>query len=548
MSLILSGVSGTVVAAISVSAKPSKPSITVISAKGKSGKIDLTVTFNLASTHRASPILSTQVKVGTLSCTVVGRAKSCKLKNLESKKYAVSARAKNKNGWGPWSASVSFSAQDGSVWRRKATVPGGVSTTVPGGVSTTVPGGVSTTVPGGVSTTGLKFNLKNAVGLTLKSAVASASVRKSATGSNLQVVDAAGNTTDAVTSGAASISRFLIAPNDKLYVLFNDKTAVGTVSCLLAEVDKTTGDPKCIESEIRSIKWETELNGSSPIQFSSTGAISYMGHDGVAPNDSSVLRRYSDGQTTSLVTNNILLSKFLVLDTGDVLLEGSTRGTGASWLRRVSAAGQLSTILAPFSSYLMLGTPDGNVLLQSSGFKRYLTRETRIEDPTQLDFTGVSCGREARSTSAFCYGFAQTKLVVRTSNQKVFLLQTLNGMNSSLTQVFPTFAEMTSEIKSVGVAQSVLDNVIMSGTNSNGQYITTLYNTLTNTEQNLVPASNEIEVYRLNYVASSNKVMFDGLRFSDNKYVLGQVDLNTGLVTASQTGSSKLVDFQTFAS
>jgi hypothetical protein len=107
---------------------------------------------------------------------------------------------------------------------------------------------------------------------------------------------------------------------------------------------------------------------------------------------------------------------------------------------------------------------------------------------------------------------------------------------------------MTSEIKSVGVAQSVLDNVIMSGTNSNGQYITTLYNTLTNTEQNLVPASNEIEVYRLNYVASSNKVMFDGLRFSDNKYVLGQVDLNTGLVTASQTGSSKLVDFQTFAS
>ena len=524
MSLILSGVSGTVVAAISVSAKPSKPSITVISAKGKSGKIDLTVTFNLASTHRASPILSTQVKVGTLSCTVVGRAKSCKLKNLESKKYAVSARAKNKNGWGPWSASVSFSAQDGSVWRRKATVPGGVSTT------------------------GLKFNLKNAVGLTLKSAVASASVRKSATGSNLQVVDAAGNTTDAVTSGAASISRFLIAPNDKLYVLFNDKTAVGTVSCLLAEVDKTTGDPKCIESEIRSIKWETELNGSSPIQFSSTGAIYYMGHDGVAPNDSSVLRRYSDGQTTSLVTNNILLSKFLVLDTGDVLLEGSTRGTGASWLRRVSAAGQLSTILAPFSSYLMLGTPDGNVLLQSSGFKRYLTRETRIEDPTQLDFTGVSCGREARSTSAFCYGFAQTKLVVRTSNQKVFLLQTLNGMNSSLTQVFPTFAEMTSEIKSVGVAQSVLDNVIMSGTNSNGQYITTLYNTLTNTEQNLVPASNEIEVYRLNYVASSNKVMFDGLRFSDNKYVLGQVDLNTGLVTASQTGSSKLVDFQTFAS
>jgi hypothetical protein len=42
--------------------------------------------------------------------------------------------------------------------------------------------------------------------------------------------------------------------------------------------------------------------------------------------------------------------------------------------------------------------------------------------------------------------------------------------------------------------------------------------------------------------------MFDGLRFADNKYVIGQVDLSTGAVVASQTGSDKLVDFQTFAS
>ena len=549
VSLILSGVSGTAVAAISVSAKPSKPSITVISAKGRSEKIDLTVTFNLASTHRASPILSTQVKVGTLSCTVVGRAKSCKLKNLKSQRYKVSARAKNKNGWSSWSASVSFSAQDGSVWRRNPTVPGGVSTTI----------------PGGVSTTGLKFNLKNAVGLTLKSAVAGASVRKSATGSNLQVVDAAGNTTDAVTSGAASISRFLIAPNDKLYVLFNAKTVVGTASCLLAEVDKTTGNPTCIESEIRSVVWESELNGSSPIQFSATGAIYYMGYDGVAPNDSNVLRRYSDGQTTSLVTSNILLSKFLVLDTGDVLLEGSTKGTGATWLRKVSAAGQLSTVLAPFSSYLMLGTADGNVILHSYfggawGYKRYITNESRVESDywitpqaggspaSRFNQVDICVDGQSVKNNAFCTGAGHTKLVIRTSTQKVLLLQTYNGKNTSLTQIYPTLAEVTSEVVTIGIAQRVLDYIIMSGTNSNGQNITTLYNISANTEQNLIPASNEIEVYHLNYVASSNKIMFDGLRFSDNKYVLGQVDLNSGLVTASQTGSSKLVDFQTFAS
>jgi hypothetical protein len=78
--------------------------------------------------------------------------------------------------------------------------------------------------------------------------------------------------------------------------------------------------------------------------------------------------------------------------------------------------------------------------------------------------------------------------------------------------------------------------------------VTTLYNTETDSEQTLVTASNEIEMYHLNYVASSNKIMFDGLRFSDNKYVIGQIDLNTGQVNSSQTGSSKLVDFQTFGS
>ena len=266
MSLILSGVSGTAVDATSVSAKPSKPSITVISAKVRSGKIDVAVTFNLASTHRASPILSTQVKVGTLSCTVVGRAKSCKLKNLKSQRYKVSARAKNKNGWGRWSATVSFSAQDGRVWRRKATVPDVVSTTVPGGVSTTVPGVVSTTVPGGSITTSRKFDLKSAVGLALKSSVSSTGVRSAAVGSNLQTVDSSGGVKDALVSGSAKINRFLIAPNDKVYVVFSSTTLIDGRPCILAEVDRLTGGSVCVESDV---DFRFTIPGQSKNKFTS---------------------------------------------------------------------------------------------------------------------------------------------------------------------------------------------------------------------------------------------------------------------------------------
>jgi hypothetical protein len=40
--------------------------------------------------------------------------------------------------------------------------------------------------------------------------------------------------------------------------------------------------------------------------------------------------------------------------------------------------------------------------------------------------------------------------------------------------------------------------------------------------------------------------MFDGLRFADNKYVLGRVDLSTNVVSMEPTGSTKLLDFQTW--
>ena len=140
-------------------------------------------------------------------------------------------------------------------------------------------------------------------GLTLKSTVSSSSVHKAATGSNLQVVDAIGTTTDAVSSGSANISKFLIAPNDKLYVRFSSKTTIGSVSCLLAEVVRSTGDPTCIDSELSSISWAQENTYEfEPIQFDDTGAIYYSGVDSTGK---STLRKYYNGVSSSLVTDNV---------------------------------------------------------------------------------------------------------------------------------------------------------------------------------------------------------------------------------------------------
>jgi hypothetical protein len=47
-------------------------------------------------------------------------------------------------------------------------------------------------------------------------------------------------------------------------------------------------------------------------------------------------------------------------------------------------------------------------------------------------------------------------------------------------------------------------------------------------------------------VYETNKVMFDGLRFADNNYVLGSIDLGTHQVRTVATSSVKWADLQTF--
>jgi hypothetical protein len=373
--LILSGVSGTAADAISVSAKPTKPSLTVISAKVRSGKIDISVTFNSAITHRASPILSTQVKVGTLTCTVVGRAKNCKLKGLASKRYKVSARSKNKNGWGPWSAPVSFNATNGRIWRRNPTVPTVPTTTVAAVPTTTLPTVPTTTLPTVPTTTALKFNFKAAIGLAVNQTISSSSVRSSSLQSNLLAIRADGNVTDAISSGKATIRRFLIGPNDKIYLEFSDAPLIDGTPCRLAVVTPESGLPTCVETDTGFVFMGIRQNPTSmcnylcnrplrnDLQFDSQGFLYYAGVPGTWKQTfpqakwvpfcngddglcdiSSVIRRKGNGSQRDL--GNAFLEAGVYDEVGFEL----GFGVGAVMIRR------------PITNFLVM--PDGRVLTQ----------------------------------------------------------------------------------------------------------------------------------------------------------------------------------------
>ena len=85
-----------------------------------------------------------------------------------------------------------------------------------------------------------------------------------------------------------------------------------------------------------------------------------------------------------------------------------------------------------------------------------------------------------------------------------------------------------------------------SGLNASGQNITTVFNSTTAQETTLIGPDNEIEIYHLTYLSNANTVLFDGLRFANNQYVIGRIDLSTHQLSVLNTSSAKWADLQAF--
>jgi hypothetical protein len=161
--------------------------------------------------------------------------------------------------------------------------------------------------------------------------------------------------------------------------------------------------------------------------------------------------------------------------------------------------------------------------------KRWICRGVAgLEDPNDCYFNAIDFPDTWPAFSG--WGGAIISSSHTTLDRKVFAVAGDSGAPKVLMQYYPTVTQPSTLVKNVSVVQSVISHIIIAGVNQNEKNVLSLF----------------IEIYHLNYVASSNKIMFDGLRFSDNKYVIGQYDLNSMTFSASQTGSTKLVDFQTF--
>ena len=588
--------------ALSVSAKPSKPAVQSIraSAKSSKGTVDVSVTFSIASTNVKSPILQTQVKVGTKICTANRTATKCTVKAVVSgKTYKVLARAKNRNGFGAWSSGISFTTNSRLTWTRTVTTKPSVVTTAPTTVTTTpstatTTPSTATTSPSTATTTPittptttlpvLRTDLSKAsvlgistvkltkVGGISSSGVQSTRVRKyavgdvifktsgivayaqadtsSQSGSKLLAVSTSGAVSDAISSGTAVVRDFYSAPNGNVYIVFESKVALttGGVTCLLAVVDVSTGVPTCVDSTLDSIVWGLGWNagwGNSPIQLDSSGAVYYAGQAG----SSAVLRKAKDGVITDLINDNVTLQDFIVLSDGTVLVVGATTSSQVRWLRRISTAGGLKN-LAIGSVHSLWKFADGKVYAglwgdPNFGSKRYSTDLDALEDKywisgntngvsrdsyfqldTQDSIVDCNSANSSRNTS-FCGWYGTIVYpVFNILGQKTFGVAGASGQNRQLWEYYPTVEKTNvTAISNVTLAQQVITMMILAGTSSTGSNILSLYDTSSKQETVVMDGSNEIEIYSMSYSQKKNSIMFSGLRFSDNKYVVGEVSL-----------------------
>jgi hypothetical protein len=410
--------------------------------------------------------------------------------------------------------------------------------------------------------TPLRFDFTGAQGLAMRQTRASTArvATLAATGttdttaaiSNLGVVTPTGLTRDAVVSGDATISNFLIAPNGKVYVVFRTRVNLDDTSqdtnngCLLAEVDPSTGTPRCIDSTLSYINWQED--GNPPVQFDASGAAYYLGS---TTSGNVVLRRYDSGATTNLINDNVYVSDFVVLPDGSVIVTGSTASTGTSWTRRITPTGGLQTLFN--KTWALALFPDSNVYFfsQASAYDiyRFLTDTMQLDPAAWLDGGGFGstahfhCGAPwlPNTSSPTCIFDAHKRAV--TSDGQVFVR---NRGEARLFKVYPTYEGVNlSTVAETVLLRAVGTQVLVVGRSANGANLLTKYDPATGAETPLIDAGNEIELYHLNPVDDTT-AMFDGLRFSDNTVVVGQIDVTTGQVTVVNTLTSKWEDFQTF--
>ena len=562
--------------------KPAAPTIVKVSPVSVSAKF---AKIRVLIEKAPAGVTKTVVNDGFgAQCTIPAKSTSCVISKVQVKRTmrlaAVSWAGKTKGGR---TGFLMFNAK--STWVRDGYSPAGVkypAATSAGSLvrllgTTTKWTKFQAIKRSGVSSAGLHqarpragetsliFQVSGIVGLALASSNSSCGVSGvSASAACAVGVNSDGTSTSIYAPGSTTplVKDFYSAPNGKIYVVFNSPTALvqGGTYCVFAEVNTDTGVPSCVDPDLGSISMSfgysfgTSSNGNSPVQFDSSGAVYYTGTVSVMNGGipAFTLRKSVNGTVTKLVTDNITMRDFVVLDDGTVILAGMTSSTQVNWLRKLApGTGSITSLVTGSMVTFLRKFVDGNVYwgVGTGGLEtkvaRYLAAEGKVDDipwmaggqaygqsvSSRNDLSGV-CPVQTGPVSGY-NGFCSSSgsMVRGTWNLGTTRTVAFSGGISGLStatyfmQYYPTVIKFTTVVTNVTIALQVGQKMVLTGTNAEGKNILTIFDTETFQESVLLDGSNEVEIYSLGYVPSTNKVMFNGLSFANNQYQVGDITL-----------------------
>jgi len=569
LSVSLLGV--TPVAAAAAKGTPPKP-VVVLVKTAPQGKNLLKITVMIEKPDASKVrIIDTKVTAGGKSCVIRAVANTCSISKVNSLRYGrnlqVYAQARNVKGYGPRSSLMKL--MNATKWVRTGYDPNGVK--FPSLIVSTNRSRLLGNTTKWTKFQALKRKSVNAAGLRQArvSAVdgnlvvfqvggviglaqsASNSTCSTSSSSCTFGVGVEGTSVSLFATGSATpaVRDFYSAPNNKFYVVFTLSTQLVSdgAGCVLAEVNTDTGVPTCVDSEITSVTMGLGYmfgpaggNGNAPIQFDDAGNIYYTGQ---STGYTFTLRKNVNGVITPLVRDNVMVRDYVVLGDGSVIMSGQTQSTQAWWIRKVSAGtgaitnlvnGTQATFLRKFvDKNIYYGVP--NTQSGMGGVFRYSIDQGKTDDlawisnyygtKSQMDVSSI-CSQSYNTPFCGNAGAYVREIFNIGTDRTMAIAGALGGSGTTeLMQYYPTVERANTVITSITVWHQVGKKILLAGTNKTGKNLLSLYDPETFQETLLLDETNEIEIYNLGYVASANKVMFNGLSFANGQYVVGDIPL-----------------------
>lgn len=414
----------------------------------------------------------------------------------------------------------------------------------------------------------LQFDFRGAVGAALRgkgSAERLGQGKRQAqiSDSDLAAILPSGELRNAITrnpgSNIGAISTIFAGPGNYLYIVFSPAMPLTRVpvsdavplqpdptDCVLARVARDATTPTCIQEKTAAGLSIYRPGASAVSQFraSADGAVYYLAQPASAGQRAEYIYRWKDG-ASGPITPALSINNWAVLTDGSVVVNSSA--TPSPQLTRYSPAGAAEDLGTPMGSFLSV-FPDGALYAgrtpgQAPGASSGLAKFTSGAFESRWWICTANCnGQDAAHTAEVgtpLNGVTGGRETATTTGGSVFTAGNATSPSQRpLLKVWPTPEAVNTAISYVGTFEAAGGSVLVAGKNASGQNMLVRIPEGGGPESVIVGPAENVEIQFLDYSPSRNIALFNGYRPAEGQWVVGQVDLGSGAVSYSKSGTA----------